>query len=345
VSTPQGNQAHSAKAAKAISGSKHHDRGVLGAVWSWINSVATGALATVAGPLAASSKATRVALQQVSANLTEGYKTWLRGVTWLWRGYFAWLQRLIRKYRAQEAAQRTQADNRLYRLIWRLFAILQNMIRARVAAERSAREREVAAAERKAQLELRALHQVIEREAASAYRAAYSARLSMLQRLLDLVVTLNPEVRALAGRIAGGLLDLATIDDPLARVVIGFAIRELIDHLGIDSVIGQLIDDLAGPLLGDPRPAGLHAVIADIAARLAAVEGQWAGFMADGGPQVEQAGEDWKAISSLAGDAAIVAFAGLAVADPAAWATALSDTVGVVLNDAAAAIAALVRKV
>ncbi len=105
------------------------------------------------------------------------------------------------------------------------------------------------------------------------------------------------------------------------------------DALGIDKAVGTLIDALLTGITGAPPPRNLHDVIADISIRLSQVEGQWAQFFTDGGSQVEQAGNDWKDITSVIGNTAIVAFAVQATVDPDGWAAEIADTLGAAAND------------
>jgi len=128
---------------------------------------------------------------------------------------------------------------------------------------------------------------------------------------------------------------LLSVDDPIARITIGFLIKEVIDRLGIDKALGALIHNLLAPLLGQPVPHDLHDVIADLSARMIADETQWAQFFDDGGSQVEQAGKDWRNITGPVSSVAIVAFTAAAVADPSVWAKDIADTVGRVVNDVA----------
>lgn len=196
-----------------------------------------------------------------------------------------------------------------------------------MAAEQQARARGDQQAEAYTRRLVTALHQALEREAASGYRMSHTERLSLLTRVLDLAAGRNPAVRAVTSRITGLILDLAAVDNPAGRLLAGFLIRRLISRLGPDKAIGNLAAALGGPLLGGGQPRDLHAVIADLSARLDAAEQQWATFMADGGPQVLQAGEGWRDITSLVTDAGLLGFAVAGVTEPGVTARALSDLI------------------
>lgn len=179
-------------------------------------------------------------------------------------------------------------------------------------------------------------YQAVEREAADAYNAHLQDRLGLLGRLADLAGTRNPVVRGLVADLVRGIVDLAGAEDPLARLALGFLVRQLVDRLAVDKPIAALLGDLLGPLLGRPRSRGVFDTVASLAERTDALEAQWATFMADGGPEILQAGEDWANLTSLVTDAGLLGFLGLSVADPGAAARDVNAVV-VPLADAAAA--------
>jgi hypothetical protein len=184
----------------------------------------------------------------------------------------------------------------------------------------------------------------VQREAATGYDAHLRDRLGVVGRVLDLLATHNPEIKGLVGHLVGAVIDLETIDDPIARWVVAKVLAEVIDKAGVDKVTADLATRLLAPLTGQGRPHDLHGVTADISGRLNALEEQWAAFMAHGGPEVEQAGDEWAAVTNPLVDIGLLGFFGLAVADPTAWAAGIADTLGVVANDALIGTIDLIRK-
>lgn len=225
------------------------------------------------------------------------------------------------------------------RMVITLYFAAEAYTRMLVGQERQQRVAAIKSEHASMLANIRALHQAIEKEAASGYTTGTPDRKTIIKSLLTDLAGRNPAVKALAGDLIKIVVDLDTIDNPLLRYAASKLLTEIIDHLGIDKVISDLIGRLIGPLAGDPRPAGVYDVEKDVAARLAALEQQWSDFMADGGPELEQAGKGWKDGGSLVVDAAILAFAGLAVSDPNAWSTGVADTIGA---GAAAAMTSIV---
>ena len=169
--------------------------------------------------------------------------------------------------------------------------------------------------------------QTVQREAASAYRGSYHDRRSAASKVLSAIVARNPLVRGLVSRVVTVLLDVASVENPLVRLAAGFILTKVVSGLGVDKALGDLASVLLRPLLAGGPPADLHGVIADLAARVQAVEAQWVTFMADGGPQVEQAGQQWRNTTTLSVDAALLAFAVAGVVNPAATARELSSVI------------------
>ncbi len=294
------------------------------------------------------------------------FKVWVKGVTllpdlvtheWSWlfdlgRRLEQWITvtvpRMIRRELNRGLAQlRRWTANRiryLEKLIWRVHYLDVTYALNLFAHERRDRERADRRDLAESRALVKALHQHIEREAVSGYKASKSQRLDLIQRVADLIVTNDPIVKRLVKDLVSGILDLAAIDDPLARIALGFVVKQVIDRLGIDKPIGDLLRSLLAPLLGAPKPHDLPSVIADICMRLDGLEGNWADFMAAGGPEVEQAGREWKDLVNPAIDIGILAFWGLAAAEPNAWATGVADTIGVVLGDTLTSAVDLIMK-
>lgn len=210
-----------------------------------------------------------------------------------------------------------------------------------VAAEHKAMLKAFATAEAYTRRLVSALHKDIEKEAASGYSATLKERTTLIRCIADLIATRNPAVRAIEADLVKIILDLLTVDDPLLRLAAGFMIREIVNRLGIDKVAGQLLADIARPLLGNPKPANLHDVIANIGLRLDVLESQQATFMDDGGAQILQAGREWKDITSYITDAALLAFFSQAVARPQEWASEVTAALGPAVRAATGAVAAL----
>jgi len=185
----------------------------------------------------------------------------------------------------------------------------------------------------------------VQKEAASGYNAGTPDRKSTITRLLDDLAVTSPAVKGLVSDLIGLVIDVDTIDNPLARFIIQKLLAQVINRLGVERVIGDLLQRLIGPLAGQPKATGLYEVTRDVARRLAALEAQQADFMVNGGPEVEQAGRQWKDLASIATDAGLLAFLALAVADPEAWATGITDTAGPVANGAMTGLAGLLGRI
>lgn len=257
---------------------------------------------------------------------------------WLWltmvRPVRDQLRRSIARLYAWTLAEFVATWAQMYRLYFAALAYT----RALVSAERAARIRGDQAEHAAMLKRVAAAVAQIEHEAATGYNSGLHGRLGLVATLLNDVADRAPQVKALTSMLIKAVIDLETIDNPVARWVIGRLLTEIIGKLGVDKVTGDLISRLLGPLSGQPKAAGVQDVTRDVADRLAALEAQWADFMDQGGPEVEQAGREWKALTSLGTDAAMLGFLGLAVTEPDAWARAMADTVGVAGNAALAAI-------
>lgn len=190
---------------------------------------------------------------------------------------------------------------------------------------------------------VRAALQTVQREAASGYSAADRQRQPVIDRVAADIVTRLPVVRELVGKIVTGAIDLAEIDDPLIRFVVVKALGELVSHLGIERPLGALLESLLAPLLRDGRPRDLHDVIEALGSRLTAVEGMWATFMHDGGPEILQAGEEWKGLTSATTDALLLGFFAQEALDPDAWAAEISDTLGALVADTMTGVSDMIR--
>lgn len=222
---------------------------------------------------------------------------------------------------------------------------LESEFRAGLRSETKYRKLNDAAIRRYSHELVISLHQQIEREAVSGYRQGFNDRLSEITKVADFIASHNSLVSRLVRDLIAGTLDLASVNDPLARLALGFVMRHIIDRLGIDRIAGAWTADLLGPLLGQPRPRGLTDVIADMSARLGAVEQQWSQFYANGGAEVEQAGQEWRNITAPLADAALIAWLGQAAIDPVRWARELSGVLNPALNGIKEAAVTLFREV
>lgn len=188
-----------------------------------------------------------------------------------------------------------------------------------------------------------ALHQAVEAEAASGYATDLHNRLGVITTVLDDLAVRNPVIKGIIGDLVKAILDLIGVEDPLLRLALGVLLKDVIGKLGVDKVAGDLVNDLIGSITAENHPKTLHDVIAALARRTSALEKQWADFMQHGGPEVEQAGDDWKDLTSVITDGAILATFGLSVADPQAWASGVNDTLGVLTADTIKAVSNLIR--
>lgn len=240
-----------------------------------------------------------------------------------------YLQGLIAKLAAKEAAD----VRMLIADIIEALRVAEAYTDRQVGVERADRIRDVNAARAYALALVTALHQAVEREASSGYLEDYAKRLGLIGKITDDLAAHSPVIRQLTGVFIRGVLDLAAVDDPLIRFTLGALLTQIVNRLGVDRAAGDLLGSLLGPLIGRGRPQNLHDVMHDIDDRLSALEGNWAEFMRDGGPEVEQAGTDWKDLTSPLTDAALLGFFALIVTDPRGAATATTDTIGTVIRD------------
>lgn len=184
----------------------------------------------------------------------------------------------------------------------------------------------------------------VQQQAASAYNAGLHDRLGLIGGILDDISGHTPLIKDAVTLFLRYLVDLENVDDPALRWALNKAITEIVNNAAVDRAAGELAQGLLGPLIGQPRARGLHDVVADIAARLGALESDWAKFMKNGGPEVEQAGEQWKEVTGVIADVGLLAFVGLAVTDPPAWAQGVADTIGTVADGALTGIVDLIGR-
>jgi hypothetical protein len=215
---------------------------------------------------------------------------------------------------------------------------------ALAATERVWRLADVNRARQYAAALVKAALQSVDREAADGYNSQAAQRKNAIVTALTDLAERNPTVKSIVSHLVGLLVNVAAIDNPLIRVALDLGLKELIGRLGVDRIEGAFIQLLVNEIAGSGPPRTLQQTTAAIAGRLGALEQQQADFMRHGGPEVEEAGDSWKALASLSFDAALLGFFGLAVADPAAFATGVNDSAGAAVNGTVTAISALVRK-
>lgn len=333
-----------AKAYRDIHASHGSVLNALDSVWHWLNGVTDSTIGALGGTLSDGFKTASAAFSTFIDGYADLFGLFGRLYNWVMSYVFRPLRSMINTTRQKILATLANRVRFLEGLIfvvaWRMLAV----ITAKVNAEADARIKAVRLAESRARQEDTALHQVIEREASSAYQVEHDTRVSTIKKLLDFAVTRNPELRFAVGEVTDVLLGLLSVDNPLARLAVGFIVKDLIDRLGVDSLVGSLADDMIGPLLGDPKPANVHDVIKDLSARIAALENFAATFTTNGGSQVEQAGSLWRDITSPVAAAGIVGFTATAVVDPTRWASEVSGILGTAGNDIVSAVAKLVKE-
>ena len=315
-----------------------------GGWWNWINSIAGGFSHFILGQFEQFAGGVYSTIGGIVQEIHALQRTVARVEIAILHDVVAYLKRIIYQQIRQVKLLIAADYRKLTVMITRAVYVAKTYAFALVAKERRYR----IAADLKLDHEIRTrikwLHQQIEREAASAYRAQSQEQHAVITRLLDLVANLNPVIRPLVSDLATGILDLASVDNPVARIALGFLLRHVIDRLGLDKPIGDLLHGLLASVLGSGKPTDLHAVIADMCSRLAASEQQWAQFYADGGSEVEQAGEQWQAITRWTTDAALLALFGVMAAEPAAFARDVSGALAVTVNDTVKLYHDLIKK-
>lgn len=159
---------------------------------------------------------------------------------------------------------------------------------------------------------------LVDQAAASGYDPTLSAHATTLTRLFDTAVAHDPLIAGVVGRLAGWLVDLAEVDNPLIRIAAQLILKEIINRFGLDTALGKLLGGLLGPVLGGGKPKTLAAVTAQIGGRLNGTEDGLAA-LAPLAPEADALHE----MGTLAFDAALLGYLAAAVAAPV---TAADDT-------------------
>lgn len=328
----------------AVTGGAADVAGALGKLWHYITSV-HNLLSWLAGvPVLDLVSGLTGFATEVERAYVDLYKALARIAVWILNHLIMpWVKKLLALIAALDARERADVKRLIADDIEGL-RLAEAYTDRQVTTERIARIKDVAAARAYALALTRALHKTIETEAVSGYTADYHARLGLIGTIADQLAGHDPAVSGLVKLLAKTALDLAAVDDPAARFALGFLITHVVDRLGVDKVVGDLLSALLGPLTGQGKPTGVHDVVRDVSQRLNALEGQWAEFMANGGADVEQAGRLWHSLTSPAADAVILGFFGFAAADPSGWATAIQDSFGRVAEDTLTAAAHLIER-
>lgn len=181
----------------------------------------------------------------------------------------------------------------------------------------------------------------VDNEAAAGYRAVSQEHQTLIGRILDLLVTHDPAVKGLVSKLAGMILDLIELDQPELRIAAGFIVRELVNHFGIDTMLGSLLHDVMAPLVGDAPPATLTDTIADVCRRLDALEAFRETFTADGGQDLLGLGQFLQSLDSAAMNLAMLGFLTAAVVDPVTTARETADVAEPLATAAGDALKAL----
>lgn len=229
----------------------------------------------------------------------------------------------------QEAAQRVLGDTSV---MTQLMGLIQQEAVARAAGDTAVAQQLTALiAQVQAQLSAQiqqvltyaqGLPGLIDTRAANGYDPTLRARGNLVQRILDTAVAHDPAVAGLVSKLAGFIVDLIEVDDPLIRVAAQLVLKQVIDHLGLNSALHAMIGDLLGQLIGGGQPKTLTAIMGDIGNRLDALESATAALspLADEADQLHELG-------SVVFNVAILGYLTAAIADPVATA---NDTVTVV---------------
>lgn len=106
------------------------------------------------------------------------------------------------------------------------------------------------------------IFQTVNMEAATGYQSTAQDRKSTIEKAATDILSDLPIIKSIVGRIVGLALDLIEIDQPELRILLGFVLKELINHLGVEQAAGAALQSLISPLLGAPPPRNLHDTIA-----------------------------------------------------------------------------------
>lgn len=162
---------------------------------------------------------------------------------------------------------------------------------------------------------------LIDTRAASGYDPTLRARGTLVTKLLDTVTAHDPAVSQLVSKLAGWLVDLAGVEDPVLRVAAGLVLKQVIDRLGVSTALHTMLGDLITSIIGSGPPKTLQQVTADIGSRLDNLESS-VSALAPLAPEADQLHE----MGTLIFDGLLLAYFTAAVVSPVATA---DDTVSV----------------
>lgn len=162
---------------------------------------------------------------------------------------------------------------------------------------------------------------LVDSRAAAGYDPTLKARGNLIRKLLDTVVAHDPLVAGLVSRLAGLIIDLAGVEDPVLRVAANIVLKQVIDKLGAGTALHAMLSDLLGGIIGGGQPKTLTAIMGDIGNRLDSLEETTAALapLADEADKIHELG-------SVLFDAALLGYVTAAIANPKATA---DDTVAV----------------
>lgn len=167
----------------------------------------------------------------------------------------------------------------------------------------------------------------IDQRAAAGYDPTLRARGGLIQKLLDTVVAHDPAVASLVTNLAKFAIDLAGIEDPVLKIAAQFVLKQVIDHLGLNTALQAMLNDLLGGILGGGQPKTLQDIMADIGNRLDALESTTA-ELSPLAPEADNLHE----MGTLVFDAFLLAYLADATLNPVG-AAADTDTVFATITD------------
>lgn len=168
----------------------------------------------------------------------------------------------------------------------------------------------------------------LNKDTAKAYTSTRQAQGGTISKLLDFVAGRNPEIKDIVSALAKLILDLLEVDDPLVRIAATFALKEIVDHLGIDTVIGKFVNDIISEFINSGGISDIPGVATDVGNRLNNTESEWAQFWANGGKQLEEFGDGLQEEDSDLFMLFMLGFVAGGIVDPSGTATVVYDVIG-----------------
>ena len=180
---------------------------------------------------------------------------------------------------------------------------------------------------------------LLNKTVSDAYDGTRQSQATGISKALDVIVAYTPEIKAVVGELAKLILDFAEIDNPVARIAGTLLLKQVVDHIGIDTAVGAFVNDIVSQFLGGPAPRSMAAVVVDVGNRLDTLESQWQVFMGNGGTEVEELGDDLHEMHSPVFAAIVLGVITAQILDPVSTARAVSDIIGGPVNDIALTLA------